>query len=143
MAILNSKIRLCKGIHIDRNYVNVTDYSEQQMVALCESQSHLVASSNTFSFIRNRGTIATDFSYSDAIQANYIAFQNPDYNNKWFFAFIDDVIYIGEKNTEIKYTIDVWTTWYDKWETKPCFVVREHVNDDTVGANTVAEDLNI
>ena len=143
MSTLNSKIRLCKGIHIDRNYVNVTDYSEQQMLALCESQAHLVASSNTYSFIRNKGTIATDFSYSDAIQSNYIAFQNPDYNNKWFFAFIDEVIYNGEKNTEIKYTIDAWSTWYDKWETKPCFVVREHVNDDTVGANTVAEDLNV
>lgn len=143
MALLTSKIRLCKDIYIDKNYTNVLDYSESDMLSLCESSSHLVASSNTFSFIRNKGTIATDFSYDDALKSNYIAFQNPDYSNKWFFAWIDDVIYNGEKNTEIKYTVDAWSTWFSYWTSKTCFVTREHVNDDTIGANTIPEDLNV
>lgn len=143
MATLQSKIRLCKGINVDRNYVNVLDYSESNMLSLCESQEHLVASANDYSFIRNKGSISTNFDYDDAIQSNYIAFQNKDYSNKWFFGWIDEVIYNGEKNTEIKYTIDVWSTWYDYWQVKPCFVAREHVNDDTVGLNTIPEDLNV
>lgn len=142
-TLMTSKIRLCKDINIDRNYVNVTDYSESQMLTLCESSSHLVASANDYSFIRNKGTISTNFNYSDALQSNYIAFQNKDYSNKWFFAWIDEVIYNGEQNTEIKYTIDVWSTWFSYWNEKTCFVVREHVNDDTIGLHTVPENLDI
>ena len=137
MKTLTSKIRLCKGIHVDRNYNNVLNYSESNMLALCESQTHLVASANDYSFIRNRGTISTSFTYDDALQSNYIAFQNKDYSNKWFFAWIDEVTYIGEKNTEIKYTVDAWSTWFSYWTAMPCFVSREHVNDDTVGLHTI------
>ena len=143
MPTLQSKIRLCKGINVDRNYVNVLNYSEQEMLALCESNSHLVASANDYSFIRNKGTISTGFSYSDALQSNYIAFQNKDYSNKWFFAWIDDVIYNGENNTEIKYTIDAWSTWFSYWTAKTCFVEREHVNDDTIGLHVLDENLDI
>ena len=143
MTTLKSKIRLCKGINVDKDYINVLNYSEQEMLSLCESPSYLVASADDYSFIRNRGTISTNFKFDDALQSNYIAFQNKDYSNKWFFAWIDEVNYIGEENTEIKYTIDVWSTWFDYWSVKPCFVAREHVNDDTVGLNTIPEDLNI
>ena len=143
MATLQSKIRLCKGINVDRNYVNVLDYSESNMLSLCESQAHLVASANDYSFIRNKGSISTNFDYDDAIQSNYIAFQNKDYSNKWFFAWIDEVIYNGEKNTEIKYTIDVWSTWFSYWNTKACFVLREHVNDDVIGNYTQPEGLEL
>ena len=140
---LTSKIRLCKGINLDRDYVNVLNYTENQMVALCESQDHLVASANDYSFIRNKGSISTNFKYDDALQSNYIAFQNKDYSNKWFFAWIDEVIYNGEENTEIKYTIDSWSTWFDYWTAKTCFVSREHVNNDTIGSNTIPEKLDI
>jgi hypothetical protein len=143
MATLQSKIRLCKGINVDKNYVNVLDYTESQMLSLCESQEHLVASANDYSFIRNKGSISTNFNYSDALQSNYIAFQNKDYSNKWFFAWIDDVIYNGEENTEIKYTIDVWSTWFSYWNSKSCYVIREHVNDDIVGKYTQPEGLEL
>ena len=143
MPTLQSKIRLCKGINVDRNYVNVLNYTEQEMLSLCESQNHLVASANDYSFIRTRGTISTNFKYDDAIKSNYIAFQNKDYSNKWFFAWIDEVNFIGEENTEIKYTIDAWSTWYNEWTAKTCFVEREHVNDDTIGLHTIPENLDV
>ncbi len=138
---LTSKIRLCKGINLDRDYVNVLNYTESQMLALCESQDHLVAQANDYSFIRNKGSISTNFTYDDALKSNYIAFQNKDYSNKWFFAWIDEVIYNGEENTEIKYTIDAWSTWFDHWTKKQCYVMRHHVNDDIVGRYTLPEGI--
>lgn len=140
---MNSKIILAKNINLDRQYINVLNYSETQMLTLCQSQEHLVAQANDYSFIRTTKSIKTAFTYSQCLQANYIAFQNPDYDNKWFFAWVDDVIYKGNNNTEITYTIDAWSTWFDNWTTNACFVSREHVNDDTVGLNTISEDLNI
>lgn len=138
----NSKIILCHNINLDRDYVNVLDYTENQMLELCNTNK--VAESNTFSFIRqSRNRIATSFDYSVALQSNYIAFQNPDYSNKWFFAFIDDVIWKGEKNTEIVFTVDAWSTWFHETTVKSCFVSREHVNDDTIGLHTVPENIDV
>ena len=143
MATLKSEIILCKGIRLDKEYVNVLSYTENQMLTLCRSSAHKVASANDYSFIRTTGNIFTNFTYSQCLQANYIAFQNKDYSNKWFFAFIDEVIYNGEANTEIRYTVDSWATWYDKWSVKKCFIERQHELIDTIGSNLVEENLNI
>ena len=141
MQKLKSRIIICNGIRLNKDYVNVLNYTENEMLSLCETNK--VAEKDDYSFIRNKGTISTGFDYETVLQCNYIAFQNKDYSNKWFFAFIDDVIYNGESNTEIKYTIDIWSTWFDYWTEESCFVVREHVNDDTVGLHTVPENLDV
>ena len=142
MGLQNSNIMICKNIKLDKSYKDVIDYTEQQMVTLC--QQNAVASSNNYSFIRSeRNVIKTSFLYNDALKCNYMAFQNPDYSNKWFFAFIDDVEYANDGTSKIHYTIDEFSTWYDYWYTEPCFVLREHVNDDTIGLHTVPEGLEI
>lgn len=138
---MNSKILLVKNINIDKEYTNVLSYTEAQMLELC--QANLVAQADNYSFLRTTRSIMAGFTYAQCLQANYIAFQNPDYSNKWFFAWIDDVIYKGDKNTEITFTIDAWSTWFDKWQKKTCFINRQHVNDDTVGLHTVSENLDI
>ena len=126
---MNSEIILCKDIKLDKNYTNVLDYTEEQMVTLCKANK--ITSLKKYSFLRPTVNIYTNFKYSDCVQANYIAFQNPDYSNKWFFAFIDDVIYHSDENTEIRYTIDIWSTWFSYWTKKNCYILRQHVNDDT------------
>jgi hypothetical protein len=80
MEILTSKIMLCKGIKLDKDYINVLNYSESDMVSLCQSKA--IAIANDYSFIRNTGRISTNFEYSDALKCDYIAFQNMDYSNK-------------------------------------------------------------
>lgn len=138
---MNSKILLVKNIHIDRQYTNVLSYSEAQMLELC--QANLVAQADNYSFLRPTGSIMAGFTYAQCLQANYIAFQNSDYSNKWFFAWIDDVIYKGDKNTEITFTVDAWSTWFDKWQKKTCFINRQHTNNDTIGLHTVPENLDV
>lgn len=139
-----SKILLCKNIKLDKNYNNVLNYSESDLLALCSSNTHLISQKNDYSFIReSKNTISTDFSYSDCLKSNYIAFQNKDYANKWFFAFVEDVQYISDACTQITYSIDFWSTWFNKLTINQCFVKREHTNNDTIGANTLDENLDI
>lgn len=140
---LTSKIILCKDIKMDREYNNVIDYTEEQMVQLC--QANKIAENMGYSYIRHQNTIQTNFSINQCLKANYIAFQNPDYSNKWFFAFIDDVKFIGENNTEIIYTIDAWSTFFKSLTLRQCMVIREHINvaEDVEGANTVPENLDL
>ena len=138
---MNSQIILAKGINVDKNYVNVLNYSEEQMLQICRQNE--VVSANNYSFIRTNGTILVGFTYSQCLQANYIAFQNPNYANKWFFAWIDEVNYKSEKSCELKFTIDAWSTWFNKLTIKPCYVIRHHVNDDIVGNYTQPEGLEL
>lgn len=135
----SSKIIIAKNIKLDKEYKEVLNYSEQDMLTLVNSNK--VAESNTYSFIRDKGTIMVNFSYSDCLKCNYMAFQNTDYESKWFFAFINDVKYINNSTTEIEYTIDSWSTWYSKLTVTSSFVIREHVSDDTVGLHTLPENV--
>ena len=135
----NSRAILAKGIKLDKQYKNIVDYTETQMVNLCLANK--VYESNTCSIIKNNESIELDVTFTVALQANYIAFENPNYGNKWFFAFIDRVEYISDNATRIYFSIDELSTWRDYWDIKTTFVVREHVNDDTIGLHTIPEDL--
>lgn len=139
MGLQNSEVILAKNIKMDKDYNNVINYSESNMVNLVRANH--VANATNFSFIRNTNKIQVPFSYGSCLQANYVAFQNSNYNNKWFFAFINKVEYKGDNNTEIEYTIDVWSTWFSYWTAQPCYVLREHVNDDHIGNYTLPEGL--
>ena len=135
-----SKLMICKNIKLDKNYQNVLTYTEQQMVQLCVN--NMVAGANNFSFIEaEENTIRVPFSYATCLTCNYIAFQNPRYSDKWYFAFIDSVQYVSDASCNIRFTVDVFSTWFDYWSPKSCFVVREHTMDDTVGSNTIPEGL--
>ena len=138
---MNSEIILCKNIKMDRNYNNVLNYSESDMLSLCRTNA--ISTATDYSFLRATSSIFVAFTYAQCLQANYIAFQNPDYSNKWFFAWIDDVIYKGNNNCEIRFTIDAWSTWFNKVVPHKCFINRQHVNDDTIGLHTVDENLRV
>ena len=136
----NSNIILCKDINLDREYINVLNYTEQEMLDLCEDKA--VATANNYTFVRQDiNEIKVNFSYNTCLQCNYMAFQNPNYSNKWFFAFIDEISYLSDNSTKIRFTVDEHSTWFDYWDAKTCLVLREHVADDTVGLHTYPEGL--
>lgn len=135
----NSKIILCSNILIDKEYRNVLNYSQTSMLNLVNSKK--VAEDNHYSFIRESGTILVDFPYNTCLNANYMAYQNPDYSNKWFYAWIDKVSYKNDHTTEISFIIDAWSTWFSDATRKSCFVLREHVTDDSIGAHTIPENV--
>lgn len=142
MPARTGKIILAKNIKLDRDYKNIMNYTENQMVTLVTTNA--VYTSANCSFIRPDGNeVVIDATYSTCLNANYIAFQNPDYNNKWFFAFIDNIKYESNGTTRITFTIDECATWFDYWHVEPCFVIREHTNDDTIGNNLLPENLEL
>lgn len=136
------KIILCKGINLDSDFANVLNYSENDMLTLCNS--HKIAEAFNYSFIREtENTINTSFTYSQVLSANYIAFQNTDYDGKWFFAWIEESKYINDGTTRITFKVDSWSTWFSYWSEVPCYTLREHVSDDTIGLNQTDEGLAV
>ena len=133
------EIILCKGIKLDKNYENVLSYSESSMVSLCDSNK--IYRGSNYSFMGDNSTINVEVSYKDAMYANYVAFKNPKFGNKWFFGFITDVKLISPLVTEITWELDVWSTWYGSFDVGKAFIEREHVADDTFGKHTIPEGL--
>ena len=138
----NSELILCKGIKMDKNFENVLSYNETNMVTLCRNNA--VATTTKYSILDpSVREIDVALPYSTCIPCNYIAFINPYYGNKWYFAFIEDIEYINNNTTKIRYKLDVFSTWYSKFNVGKAFIEREHVSDDTFGLHTIPEKLNV
>lgn len=136
----NSIVHLAKGIKFDRGYKNICNYTDTGFLDLV-SNTQKVQSFTNLSYIRHDKPLDLEINYDKALQCNYLCFQNPSYSTKWFYAWIDKVEYISDRNVRIHFTIDVWATWSNKITKKACWVEREHVTDDTIGKHTIEEGL--
>ena len=94
-----------------------------------------------FSYQRKDSVIRVPYHIDDIIGYNYVMYQNKNYSNRWFYAFITRMEYQSDKCTYVYIKTDVYQTWALDITTKRCFVEREHVNDDTKGTNLVEENL--
>lgn len=90
---------------------------------------------DTYTYIRMNNSIRVQFNAEALYTYDYVMYQNANYGNKWFYAFIVGVNYINENTTELVLELDVMQTWYFDYTLVQGFVEREHVDDDTVGAH--------
>lgn len=136
-------IILAKGIKLDREYQNILNYTEDEMLNLINTNK--ISEVTNASFVqpldKSRAYIDYPITFTNIMSANYLAFKNINYGNKWFFAFIDKIECVSNKNCRIYFTIDEMSTWWDYWWYQNCFVEREHVSNDTFGLHTLPEDL--
>lgn len=76
-------------------------------------------------------------------QYNYIMWQNSAYSNKWFYAFIEKMTYVSDGYTDVVFEVDPLQTYMFDITIKPSIVEREHTNNDTIGANTYPENVEL
>ncbi|MBO7732214.1 MAG: hypothetical protein J6S67_06670 [Methanobrevibacter sp.] len=98
---------------------------------------------NNFTYQRKDGTIRYGANFDSLISYNYVMYRNDAYSNKWFYAFITGMEYLNDNVTAIAIKTDVWQTWQFDLTYKPVLIDREHTNNDTVGANTLPEGLEL
>jgi len=96
-----------------------------------------------FSYQRKDSIMRIPLKYDECINYNYVAYQNQDNSDKWFYAFITNYEYKGDDQTNITIETDVIQTWMFDYIVKPSFIEREHVDDDTIGLHTVPENVEI
>lgn len=94
-----------------------------------------------FTYQRHGRTIRFPAEYDKVVNYNYVMYKNTAYSNKWFYAFITHMQYINDNMTLISIATDVYQTWQFDFSMRRCFVEREHVSDDAIGANTIPEGL--
>ena len=136
-----TEVRLLKcPIESDnRNQLTFTNLTAQYNYF--NSLSYLII--DNFTYQRKDSTIRYPAHIDTIISYNYVMYQNEAYTNKWFYAFITNMEYVNDNMTLITIKTDVYQTWMFQIEWKESFVEREHANVDTIGSNTVPENLEL
>ena len=92
-------------------------------------------------YIRN-GVCRVGVNAGQLYDVDYCSFVNTGFNNKIYYAFVRRVEYVNENSCDVYMDIDYYMTFMFDFTIGTCFVEREHVSNDTIGANTVAEPIN-
>ncbi len=133
-------VRLCRAVPLSNNYkdqLTFTGLADQQVYFNSKTQY----SAQDLTYQREEMFIRYPAEYDSVVDCNYLCYQNPAFSQKWFYAFITDVRYENEGMTRIYFEIDSYQTFMFDIQIPACFVEREHVNDDSVGANLIDEGL--
>ena len=95
------------------------------------------------SYLRKDSILKVPAHIDNLYNVNYLMYRNRNFSSKWFYAFITKKEYVSDNCTALTIKTDCYQTWQFNIDIKPSFVVREHTNDDTIGANTIEENLDI
>lgn len=145
----NTEIRFLTGVPLDPDYENTLYFDNR------EQQANYFLNKTQFTFNnqsyqrKNRGWLRVGFPADvyggsvirDLYHSTYMMFKNTNYENKWFYAFVDKVEYVNNNTVDVQYHIDVMQTWHFDYVFNQCFIEREHTATDVAGANTIPEQL--
>lgn len=106
-------------------------------------RSTVVATFSNNSYIRKDRGLKINCPIDQIKTCNYLFYRNVGFTDEIYYCFITDMQYINENNTYVEIETDSWQTWMQYLVWNPCIVEREHVNDDTIGANLYPEGLEI
>lgn len=124
------------------------DYKNQLTFSNATSQntyfvSKIFKTLDNYTYIKKDNMIKVGFPIDEIIECNYLFYKNAGFTNKYYYCFITNMEYVNENCTAITFETDVWQTYQFNIVYKPCFVEREHVNDDTIGKNTIPENVEL
>ena len=97
---------------------------------------------STYTYQRLESAIDVDGNPEQYYNYNYVMFQNENFGTKWFYAFITRAEYKTANTTRLHLELDYVQTYMFDYDLKPCFVEREHVNDDAIGAHVKDEGID-
>lgn len=138
----NTTIYLLNSIPLENNYEN-TIYFESKSAQYNYFHRHSLYSLNNYSYQRvNSNNIRVNYKADDLYNCNYMMFQNTNYGNKWFYAFITSIDYINNETSNVTYEIDVLQTWYFEYTLNACYIERQHTVTDNLWENLVPENIN-
>lgn len=141
MASPITNIRILKSPLLLDNKNQLTFENAQKQFEYFDDLEYLEV--NDASYQRKDNTIRFPEHIDNILEFNYCMYQNQNYSNKWFYAFIVNKRYENDGMTYISILTDVFQTWQFDLDFKQSFIEREmiNVNDDIAGANLMPEGL--
>lgn len=138
----NSTIKLLHNVPLDDRYTDTVLFSDKNTQAVTFG-NYTKATFSAQSYQRiHKNRLRIEAPFNSVCDCNYMMFQNTSFGTKWWYAFINAVEYVNNATTEIYYTLDPVQNWITDWTLLPCFVERNHVTNDAIGANIVPEPVS-
>lgn len=136
-----TNVTLCSGVPLDPTYEHTILFENvgAQLAYFSGKQKKQIVKQTYQRFGVNR--MRVELKSDDIYDCNYLFYQNENFGNKYFYAFITNIEYVNNIVSEITYELDIMQTWLFDYTLKPCFVEREHSVFDLEGANRVPESL--
>lgn len=141
--IPDTNIRVLKNCPLDNTYDHTIFFtSRAQQTAYFQSLTKHKFEKQSYARVQ-RGMLRLERKAEDLYDCNYLMFQNSSFGEKWFYAFITGVEYVNNVTSEITFEIDVMQTWFFDYTLEQCYVEREHVLNDAIGANLLSEPVEL
>lgn len=139
----NNRILLLHNVPIDKEYENTMWWiSQDSQTNTMRSFTKYTCAPTTYQRV-NRNTCRVEHNAETLYDVNYMMFQNTNFGNKWFYAFVEKIDYINDAVSEITYRLDEIQTWYFDYTPMYSFVERCHSATDDIGDNIVDEPLAV
>jgi hypothetical protein len=136
-------IEFFADIGLSPNYENALYFASTSAKDSYFSNLTKIATVTAQSYTRTgRGVLKVQLPMSTMVRCGYLRFRNVSFENKWFYAFILGVDYVNNITTEVRFEIDVLTTWMGTFSLGQCFIERQHTLSDAIGANICDEGLD-
>lgn len=137
-------IWLCKT-GLKNDYKNTLTFASSQAQYTWFS-STVQQTLHEYTYIKHDSSIKVGLPIDKIINCDYLFYGNGGFESDanvipYYYCFITNMEYVNENTTLITFETDVYQTWCWRLVYHPCFVEREHVNDDTIGYHTVPEGL--
>ena len=145
-VVPNSTVVLLKNISLTPNYENTVAY-DNATAQYNDMYAHKLGQWDRCTYVgknKQQGTIRLESTQGLLMQqATYMMFKNTSYEDKWFYAFVTDVTWVNNVTWEVSFILDVMQTYYFDFTYEKCLIERQHVTDDSIGANLIEENLEI
>ena len=142
MSTPQSQIYICSGVRLDNRQQHTIHFR-----TLAEQREFfagkVVKTFSAYSYHRRKWKLKVEASMAQAQQWNYLYIVQPGSPDYQYY-FINAVNYLSDSTVELDLELDVMQTYMvNGYSLLPSFIERAHVSDDTPGANTVPEGLEL
>lgn len=138
-------LKVLNGIKFNSNYADTLYFnSVSDQTAFFSGKAKYTF--NNLTPVRLQNKIRIPKSADDVYNCSYVMFQNANFNNKWFYAFIKSIDYINTNMCELSIEIDVIQTWFFECDSfsKNQYILRETPpTDEGLFENIMPENFNI
>lgn len=133
----DTQLWLCAGVPMGPDYAHHRLFASESE-RLNYFLSKQIWNGNAYSYQRETGAVIAA-NAENVKHANYLIYKN---GSNYYYNFVTAIEYENDNTCRIAFHQDVLNTWWKALVTKPCFVEREHANNDAVGANLTHEDVD-
>lgn len=139
---MSTIVWLCSNVPLDMNNDHTLYFKDATTQFNYFINNYLFNEYRNLTYQRKDNIIRIHEHYDDICSCNYVIYKN-DHENKYYYAFIKNMTYKNEDMTEVEIETDVIQTYLFNYQVGTSFIEREHVNDDSIGKNTIPETLQM